>query len=559
MKTTYLVLSVLTIVVASSTSTFSSPLQKTAVYVSPDGNDANSGISPETPLLNLQQALETAKSNKIFLILAESGEYAPGKGLSSDGDYGVRIEASGIRLVGGWDKAFVGQDGTSRLDGKNGLAHVLFITNSDHFTLQNFTISGGNADGKETNTMCGGGISAIDIRDSLFSNIRFENCLAHFLGGGLFMESGSNNRVYADFVSNAGYFGGGADFRYESGLVVEGDFTANTNAFDGGGLYLYQCSNGTISGRFTDNRTRWTGAGLALCRCNAISVGGCFSGNRSENGGGIYLDMSSSCNVNAVVTNNSVKMAGGGLSMESGNSNVIRGYFSDNRANIGGGIHVRWPGAHTVDSTVVSNVANFRGGGVMVEKGRGLSLLGEVSGNTAGLQGGGVCITASASNRLTVLLRYNSADNGGGLFMQSSSNDSVSCHVLSNRAGKGGSGITVQNGRDFILSGCFFDRNMGTNAQLRLTSSTGNTGFMLVSNRFVTDDGDPSAAIFEDGNTDLTGRTMVGNRFSGYRNGELYRNQNGKTVPGVDVRLLNQPGEPAHIASKAEGNVADRP
>lgn len=525
-------------------------------YVSPAGSDANTGLLPASPFLTIQRAVDAAFGKDGAEIRLAEGVYLPGAGLLDGPESGARITGAGLTLSGGWDARFASSNGVSRLDGKGKLIHVVAVSNADRLVLENLVIAGGRAEGKSTNDQCGGGIHAVRMERSMLTRIRIEDCRADYLGGGLFLESGDGNAVRADFVSNGATFGGGADFRYTAGLLLEGNFIGNTNAYDGGGLYLYKCSNAIVDARFRGNVTRWTGGGMAMFKCHGVRVRGAFTGNSGENGGGLYLDMCVQCGIDVKMSENSAKMSGGGMSMEGGDSNNVKGAFSCNRAGNGGAIHVRWPGMHTIDATVVSNTANFRGGGLLAEKARGLSVGGTFSCNSAGLQGGGLCFTASASNRIDSLLLSNIADNGGGLFIQSGTNDLVRVLCEANHGGKGGSAVALLGGTGETFAHCDYRENIGTNGQLRVNSGPGMKELRVLSNTFIAAQGEKTPAFTMDGAGPVTGFVFIGNRFGNYGDGILFRNREGKEIRESEVSALNAGGDAILGAAEARGNSA---
>ena len=133
------------------------------VWVSPTGDDNNSGLTPETALQSIDKAIE-----RLYVPQGEQGIIKLTEGYfntSSYGSEGISL-ISNIALVGeGADLTIIGQNG-------NGYPYRIFqISNVENTTISNLTITGGGTEGYPDEERVGG---AIKVHDS---NLYLDNLL----------------------------------------------------------------------------------------------------------------------------------------------------------------------------------------------------------------------------------------------------------------------------------------------------------------------------------------------------------------------------------------------
>jgi hypothetical protein len=213
-----------------------------SIYVSTNGDDANDGLSPSKPVRTLVKAMKIANTmeNDINVVIKVSvGLYTPGDGLNS-ANTGFVINRPNVTISGGWNNNFNRVVGKSELDGNNSLYHVVMITNVTNVKLENLVIRGGNANGSSTSNSgeaymynisylvikgektndsppiksifpnnSGGGIFVYGVSYLVIeSNVMISGNYAKF-GGGLYLDSSTNNTISGSVYGNSAEYGGG--------------------------------------------------------------------------------------------------------------------------------------------------------------------------------------------------------------------------------------------------------------------------------------------------------------------------------------------------------------
>jgi hypothetical protein len=277
------------------------------IYVSRNGNDANDGLSPSTPVKNLVRAIEVANnidSASNVLIKVGSGVYTNGDGLSTN--VGLVVNRPNLIISGGWDSSFSSVVSNSVLDGNNILYHVVMIRDVTNVRLENLVIRGGNANGNNSDDKIGGGIYVSNVSYLVIeSSVVIKNNSANDSGGGVYLYYSTNTTISGSVYGNsATNWGGGVFLWYSPNTTISGSICGNS-ANSGGGVYLYNSPNTTISG--------------SIC------------GNSANNsGGGVYLDNSDYFTNTGWITNNTAVYAGGGVYRSGSYPNSYFGNVSGN-------------------------------------------------------------------------------------------------------------------------------------------------------------------------------------------------------------------------------------
>ena len=348
-------------------------------------------------------------------------------------------------------------------------------------TFSNLTIrNSGTAD------ELGGGMYIIDSDDITISNCRIENNLAA-MGGGIYISDGTDILIkntlivanHANISGGAAYITGNSDVTFENvtiadntsdpndvgGIVMAGepDVTVinsiiwnNTN----GGFYVTPGSQPSSSITYTDISGSWTGAGN-------ISANPLFIG-----GGDYHLQSRSSC-INA--------------------GNPTYAYSNEPEDN-GDRINIGAYG-NTSDAAVkVSSIWNIPGDFLSIND----ALDSSTSGDTIEIDAGnhlhdqtielvgGITITGDGMFDTTVVntsqervfeivdvdevtisdIRISSGGNmfadGGGIYIDGSSNITINnCQIETNTA-KDGAGIYIKDSENVLIKNCIFHRNTGS-------------------------------------------------------------------------------------------------
>lgn len=349
------------------------------------------------------------------------------------------------------------------------------IFSAESITVKSCTIS--NSEAK-----AGGGVftsphptSKILIADSLISGNRATTSW----GGGLYLDAGKSITISNTVVTGntAAQSGGGVyiDLSPAQGAkakaVITGSlFTRNTSLGGGGGLaaetddHPLLISNSTFSG----NTTTGNGGGLYLNSTTLTLTNSNVVGNRSGtdttgSGAGVF-SISSTLNINnsRILHNNSGE-SGGGISFKGAAVNkltVSGGIIGGNTAVLnGGGINGTDAGKVIVKGTNVhSNQAASSGGGISTSIAVALEISGGIYEGNIAINGGAVDTTGSG----TVLIsgakflsnRTNGTDDGGALYLRTTTTASVLKSVFNgNSAGGNAGAIALGSSGVFTLSG----------------------------------------------------------------------------------------------------------
>ncbi|NQV18559.1 MAG: T9SS type A sorting domain-containing protein [Armatimonadetes bacterium] len=300
------------------------------VYVSPSGDDTNSGLSPEEPFKTIKYALsriyaDSLTCNSINLL---PGVYSS----SSNGEHFPLYWSDHVELKGSLD-------GESILDGENQF-EILKISYASHVSLENLTI---------TNGACEYEGSCIDVfkSDVVLTNIIISNCEQLSSGYAAIKCEGSNIVVMGStFMQNHFSWGGGLILDDECTFEVVNSEFINNYADYGGGLAIRESSGSISNCSFLDNESYYRGGGIDI-RESEVSITNCILSNNvvtsnfpayDNNGGGINcIDGSNLIACNILVTNNYAD-SGGAIYCDDSSMDLINLTLTDNIANHAGGL-----------------------------------------------------------------------------------------------------------------------------------------------------------------------------------------------------------------------------
>ena len=401
----------------------------------PLGNDANDGLSPETPK-TFNTAVSKMGNNDELRIL--TGTYYPATG--SLGSHLFNF-AGPLSFVG-WDAAKGApadpEDVVIDLEAKNGLFRSV-----RGLKVSNLTIQNANA-----RTYAGGAI-----------------CLA-------------TNASYYDepaIVSNCNFrlnyaysHEGGAIAVARPATIVDCVFEGNTNNAAGGAVYLTQRSK-AIGCTFTGNWSSGTGGALYSSGSEIVGCG--FTNNVAKgNGGAIYgnADVVRDCEI----VSNRTENCGGGYAWTGTSPAVFDHCLFSNNVQTANGNWACGGGAFFVDGqsgkismtncTVVCNSSACNGGALLMR----YALLFEAFHCTFdGNYAAGTMGTGSASNGAGAWFWFLDAKDN-------STNRFVDCTVRNNRwredwaAGSISGGSAYSTAKTVILSGCTFSNETGQAAHI---------------------------------------------------------------------------------------------
>ena len=281
------------------------------VYVSPQGDDSNDGLTMDTPfktIIHAARNIFSSESNPVSIHLlpgvyspSETGENFPlplvkGVNIAGDDPQSVLLDAEGEVHVffGYFDENSI--TGISITGGTQGGIKCLnsSIQLTDCIIKENSCVAQDNEDCK------GGGISALD------SNLRIAQCVIENnttgnSGGGIYFGQTIFNSSFEFLMENStirnntAYYGGGGvyclpGFGNDNAMEITGCHIINniSSMGAGGGVYIY--GKGIISDcEISGNTCNDGGGGIILESDETIVVQNCIVADNSADTGGIYL------------------------------------------------------------------------------------------------------------------------------------------------------------------------------------------------------------------------------------------------------------------------------
>ena len=246
---------------------------------------------------SIQAAIDAAASS------GDEIEVAPGTYLEA-----INFSGKAIRLY-----SSSGPDVTT-IDGTGHYHVVQCISGEGSATvLEGFTITGGNADGSESDN----------------------------LGGGMYNTGSSPTVTNCIFTSNNAYRGGGMHNLASSSPTVTNCTFSGNKARDGGGMCNHQGSNPTVSDcTFSEKNSSYLGGGMCNLGSNPTVTDCIFLSNEASlHGGGIYNGSGNPDVTNCIFSGNTASAHGGGMMNNDSSSPKVANciFTSLNTAGGGGG------------------------------------------------------------------------------------------------------------------------------------------------------------------------------------------------------------------------------
>ena len=340
------------------------------LYVSPDGDNSNDGLTAESPLKTIQYATSIilADSTNPHTIHLANGIYSP----STNGEYFPVEVINYVSLVG------ESEDGVILdAEGVAGVMKCISVTSS---TISHLTLTNGSASS-------GGGIYCYYNSSPSLVDVTITDNSASDDGGG----------IYCDY--------------YSSPSLENVTISNNSASDDGGGIFCLVSSPSLENVTISDNSASDDGGGI-YCRSSSPTLENVtLSGNSADDsGGGIYYIYcwyeSNPSLENVTITNNSAGYDGGGIYCWESSPSLVDVTISDNSASYyGGGIYYIYCWYESNPSLANVTITN----------------------NSAGYYGGGIYCDESSPSLANVTITGNSASYGGGIFCYSSSPSLVNC------------------------------------------------------------------------------------------------------------------------------------
>lgn len=242
------------------------------LYVSPDGDDANSGQSPSEPLQTISFALSKILANSVnpHTIYLSEGKYSPS---TTGEDFPVNM-VSHVSLSGESEKTVI-------LDAA-GRTRVMNFERAKGVKVENMTLTGGV-------TTKGGGISCFDANPILM-NVTI-----------------TGNSANSDFnPSGVGSYGvGGGIYCWFNSSPILQNVTIKENIAEwGGGIYSGKSRLSLMNSTVSEN-TASKGGGIHSIESKINLINVTMSENEADMGGGIYSEDSHQFLVNTILWNDS--------------------------------------------------------------------------------------------------------------------------------------------------------------------------------------------------------------------------------------------------------------
>ncbi len=211
----------------------------------------------------------------------------------------------------------------------------------------------------------------------------------------------------------------------------------------GGGIL---CANAAVKIQkciIRNNNSNNLGGGI-FSFSSQVGITNCtFDSNESSNGGGLCIYSSSGSIVDLCLFSNNDATEGGGANISFGIVTLQNSKFSDNTALLGGGLLIVDNRSSVINCDFQGNLG-FKGGGIYCFQGADGNIIDcEFYNNTASLQnsqqavGGAICCLASSPLIQNCTMHLNSADSGGGIYINNSAlPDIENCIISSSKKGR---------------------------------------------------------------------------------------------------------------------------
>ena len=285
------------------------------------------------------------------------------------------------------DRAGLTIDGGSAITiSGNNQVRVIIVNNEAALTVQNLTITGGNASFDSSNPDSAYKGSGIYNQGTLaVSNSVLAGNHALMAGGAIYNESGTLTVTATTFSANSATTGGGGIYNSAGTLTITGsNFSSNSSPieFPGGGGAIYNNAGmlAVTGSTFTANSAY---KGGSIINLGTTMVSNCtFSANSAFLGGGIYSNGPLTVNNSAFTSNftlvESLSSArspgsGAGIYNELAMLTVMGSTFSANNSLSSGGGIFNYQGTLAITNSTFSangaTISNSSGGGIYNDAG----------------------------------------------------------------------------------------------------------------------------------------------------------------------------------------------
>ncbi|MCD4819584.1 MAG: right-handed parallel beta-helix repeat-containing protein, partial [Candidatus Cloacimonetes bacterium] len=269
------------------------------LFVSPQGNNNNSGLSVDDPLKTIQYACSIifADSLNPLTIFLSEGTYSS----SGNGEFFPINIPNNVSLIGQNEENVI-------LDAED-LAGVICLVSVENVTISNLKITNGFAS-NGLNSM-GGGILC-NNSGLILENVTISNNSANY-GGGIHFSSYSSNLILFNVTIDNNSAAGASNFHYGGGIyctssypILENVSITNNSASEGGGGIYFNGGDPILKNVMISNNSAALGLGGGIyCWGSDPNLENVtITNNSAVHGGGIYCEgMSILSLVNCIMWN----------------------------------------------------------------------------------------------------------------------------------------------------------------------------------------------------------------------------------------------------------------
>ncbi len=382
------------------------------LFVSPLGNNANPGTSPDEPLkcISLALAKIVSDSDEPKSIHVADGLYSR----SSTGEAFPLNMKSHVSIIGeSEDNVILDAEGETRL---------MKLSGNDGCFIENLTFR--NGDVMEAFIVNKGGGVYIDSSSVILNNLLVENCESDWGGGGVAILNQSDVTMTNITVRNciSGYKGGGimlenSELSMTEVLLEENTARDNQNFWGyGGAIYCSENSSVNVAdSQILNNESTSKGGGIYCTSMDSVTISGStISNNYGSHGGGIYCFIAANFDViNCIFESNVASATSGGMETSSNNTTIESCRFINNSSGSDGGA------LRLTSTDAVVKHSTFNN-------------------NTAGDDAGAVCIYYSDPEFSYCVFSGNESDDGGAIKVYHGEPKITNCTIQGNESNGGG-------------------------------------------------------------------------------------------------------------------------
>lgn len=265
------------------------------IYVDSQAGGAGDGSSWANAYTDLQTAIDAARFEENNLWVA-AGTYKPQEGMR-DNHFSLK---NGVEVYGGFagtensidardvmaNQTILSGDIGTESDTSDNCYHVLYHPSGSNLDssaiLDGFTITGGNADGADTQALGGGMYN--NSSSPTVTNCTFVENSAAMYGGGMYNEAASPEVTNCTFMNNSAGADAGGMLNADAAdpKVINTTFTGNTAAGHGGGMLNAYCTPTVTNCTFTGNTSGSSGGAMYNASASTVIVNSIFWNNGTE-------------------------------------------------------------------------------------------------------------------------------------------------------------------------------------------------------------------------------------------------------------------------------------